>query len=61
MADEEREFEDISQEELELQKKPFGENNLSAFAMFTERDKYKKQTYPIYGVVTPYDLSLIHI
>lgn len=56
MADKEREFEDISQEELELQKKPFGENNLSAFAMFTERAKYKKQTYPIYGVVTPYDL-----
>jgi len=56
MANEEREIEDISQEELELQKKPLGENNLSAFAMFTERAKYKRETYPIYGIVTPYDL-----
>ena len=56
MANEERKFEDLTQEEIELEKKPFGENNLSAFAMFTQRSKYKKDTYPIYGIVTPYDL-----
>jgi hypothetical protein len=56
MPNDERKFEDASQEELDLEKKPLGENNLSSFAMFNERDKYKKEVYPIYGVVTPYDL-----
>jgi hypothetical protein len=63
MPNDERKFEDASQEELDLEKKPLGENNLSSFAMFNERDKYKKEVYPIYGVVTPYDLfleNLIH-
>jgi hypothetical protein len=56
MPNDERKFEDASQEELDLEKKPLGENNLSSFAMFNERDKYKKEVYPIYGIVTPYDL-----
>lgn len=56
MPNDERKFEDASQEELDLEKKPLGENSLSSFAMFNERDKYKKEVYPIYGIVTPYDL-----
>jgi len=56
MADPEREFENLTLEDYEQEKQPRGKNNLSSFAMFNERKKYKNEVYPIYTVPTPYDL-----
>ena len=56
MVDPNRLLEEIPLEQEELEKEPKGENNLSSFAMFNERKKYKNQTYPLYTVPTPYDL-----
>ena len=56
MADPERELEDISLEDYEAEKEPLGENNLSSFAMFTQRKKYKDTTYPVITIPSPFDL-----
>jgi len=56
MADSERELEDISLEDYEAEKEPLGENNLSSFAMFTQRKKYNDTTYPVITIPSPFDL-----
>ncbi len=56
MAEREQELTDFTLEELEEKARPLGKNDLSAFAMFTQRKKYKDESYPKFVVPKPFDL-----
>ena len=44
MAEREQELTDFTLEELEEEARPLGKNDLSAFAMFFQRKKYKEKS-----------------
>ena len=56
MAKDVREEADKSLEEIQEEKRPSADNGLSAFAMFTQRQKYKKESYPTTTIPKPVDL-----
>tara|TARA_Y100001938_G_C8101510_1_gene442112 strand:+ start:3493 stop:5616 length:2124 start_codon:yes stop_codon:yes gene_type:complete len=56
MTQRDQELTDFTLEELEEERRPRGKNDLSSFAMFFQRNKYKEDVYPKFIVPTPFDL-----